>query len=303
MNETSLVYSKMGVAVTQYKFEKTTTLPNQPWAPVSEDTNLKLDLGASPRLVGGTSFDSIAALDEIQVKLLSLASMNSMEETRKILTKWRRQGHTLSDIYLQGITKSARLTGELWASDQLDFVNVSIASAHLQRAMHEFSQEFMSEGCTESNGLSLLIMTEPGSQHGLGTFMLSEFFRHAGWRVLLVSPQDIAEFKRVFLSDWFDAVMLSISTERQIESVSRAVSELRRATANPKLKIYVGGAMASISPDKLYWAGTSLLYTDAAQTVEFVTQAVATSAHTNKMALRPTRSLNDLEELHGVSKM
>jgi hypothetical protein len=81
------------------------------------------------------------------------------------------------------------------------------------------------------------------------------------------------------------------------------VSELRRATANPKLKIYIGGAMANIAPDKLYWAGTSLLHTDAAQAVEFVTQAVATSVHANKVTLCPTRSLNDLEELRGVSKM
>ncbi len=303
LHETRWVHSKMGVAVTQFKFDKTTTLPNQPWAPAVEDAKLKLDLGASARLVGGTTFDKIAALDETQVKLLTQATLTSMDETRRVLTKWRRQGQCLADIYLHGITASAKMIGELWCSDELDFVNVNIAISRLHRAMYDFSSEFLTEGQSASNGFSLLIMTAPGSQHGLGAFMLSEFFRRAGWNVMLVTPQDIAEFKRVFLSDWFDAVVLSISSDRQIETVSKAVSELRKATANPNLKIYVGGPMANIAPDKLYWAGTSLLFTDAAQTVELVTQAVDTSTRVPQVASTATGSLNDLEELRAVSKM
>jgi methylmalonyl-CoA mutase cobalamin-binding subunit len=143
--------------------------------------------------------------------------------------------------------------------------------------LHEFSTEFLAEGRSEANGLSLLLMTEPGSHHGLGAFMLGEFFRQAGWRVVLVAPQDIADFKKMFLSDWFDAVVLSISTDRQIGTVSQAVFGLREATVNPNLKIYVGGPMACLSPAALSWSGTSLLDKDAAQTVEIVTQAARAS--------------------------
>jgi methylmalonyl-CoA mutase cobalamin-binding subunit len=161
---------------------------------------------------------------------------------------------------------------------------------------------FLSEGKSESNGLSLLLMTEPGSQHGLGAFMLSEFFRHAGWRVMLVTPQDMTDFKRVFLSDWFDVVVLSMSTDRQIDKVSKAVSELRSATANPHLKIFLGGAMANISPERLNWPGTTLLFTDAAQTVERITQAVdKSSLHTQASPLY--RSHTNHLELPKASKM
>ena len=293
----------MGGAVKQFKFEKSNTSPDQAWTPASQDANLKYGLGASPRLVGGTTFANKAELDQTQVKLLSQAAIQSMDETRKILMKWRRQGQCLADIYLDGITESAKLIGELWCSDELDFVNATIAFSRLHRAMHEFSPEFLAEGHAESNGLSLLIMTEPGSQHGLGVFMLSEFFRHAGWRVMLVAPQDIADFNRVFLSDWFDAVVLSISTERHIESVSKAVTELRKTTVNPNLKIYVGGPMAHIASHKLNWAGTSLLYTDAVQTVELVTQAAHTPAGSSTEASHPKRFLPNLEDLGRVSKM
>jgi methylmalonyl-CoA mutase cobalamin-binding subunit len=133
--------------------------------------------------------------------------------------------------------------------------------------------------------------------------MLSEFFRHAGWRVMLLAPQDIADFRRAFLSDWFDAVVLSISTDRHIDTISKAVSELRKATVNHNLKIYVGGPMAHIASHKLNWAGTSLLYTDAAQTVELVTQAAHTAPCESAETTATKRFLSNLEGLHHVSKM
>ena len=284
----------------QFKFKQTKTSGIPVWETEAKDFKSIYSLGSSPRLVGGTTFSDLVALDQSQVALLTQAAIKSMEETRKILMKWRSQGHSLKDTYLFGITGSARLIGELWSRDALDFVNVTIALSRLHRVMHEFSQEFLSEGNAESNGLSLLLMTEPGSQHGLGAFMLSEFFRQAGWRVTLVTPLDIADFKRIFLSDWFDAVVLSISTDRQIDAVSQSLLELRKTTANPNLKIYVGGPMAQVSPEAINWDGTLLLQTDAAQTVEIVTQNAFAPSHVE--VVHPIEHFDNINNLVCVTK-
>ena len=284
----------------QFKFEQSKTTGIPVWETEAKDFKSIYSLGSSPRLVGGTTFSELIALDQSQVALLTQAAIKSMEETRKILMKWRSQGHSLKDTYLFGITGSARLIGELWSRDALDFVNVTIALSRLHRVMHEFSQEFLSEGNSESNGLSLLLMTEPGSQHGLGVFMLSEFFRQAGWRVTLASPQDIVDFKRIFLSDWFDAVVLSISTDRQIDAVAQSLPELSKTTANPNLKIYVGGPMAQVSPEAINWDGTLLLQTDAAQTVEIVTQNAFAPSPVE--VAHPIEHFDSLDNLVYVSK-
>jgi methanogenic corrinoid protein MtbC1 len=281
--------------VAQFKFKQTKTSGIPVWETEAKDFKSIYSLGSSPRLVGGTTFSELVALDQSQVALLTQAAIKSMEETRKILMKWRSQGHSLKDTYLFGITGSARLIGELWSRDAMDFVNVTIALSRLHRVMHEFSQEFLSEGNAESNGLSLLLMTEPGSQHGLGVFMLSEFFRQAGWRVTLASPQDIVDFKRIFLSDWFDAVVLSISTDRQIDAVAKSLLELSNTTANPNLKIYVGGPMAQVSPEAINWDGTLLLQTDAAQTVEIVTQ--------NAFAPSPAEVAHPIEHFDNINNL
>lgn len=274
--------------MTRLNFEKSNTPKEQGWALDSQDTKRKFEFSTSPRLVGGTTFVKHAALDQTQVKLLADAAIQSMDETRKILTNWRRQGQSLADIYLYGIAQSTRLIGELWSSDELDFANGNIAYSHLHVAMLELSAEFLAEGKAEANGFSLLLMTEPSSQHGMGVFMLGEFFRRSGWRVTLAAPQDIEDFKRWFLSDWFDAVVLSISTDRQINDIAKAVSDLNKATVNPNLKIFVGGPMASISPDRLNWPGTVTLHSEAVQTVEMVSQAMDTTPETSIMCSSST---------------
>ncbi len=256
----------------QYKYEKSGASHTEHSAQQGFKPKLNFGLGVSPRLVGGTSFDDKPALDHTQIERLAEASLHSIEKTRQILRAWHRQGHLLADIYIGGIAPAARLIGERWTADEFDFVHCTIAHSRLHQILYEFSTEFLSEAYSEPNGLSLLLMSEPGSQHGLGVFMVSEFFRQAGWTVTLAAPQDIAEFKRSFHSDWFDAVALSISTERHLDAVSKAVAELQVSAFNPNMQIFVGGPQACHAPDKLSWPGTHLLNVNARQAVEAVTQ-------------------------------
>ena len=256
----------------QYKYEKSSASHTEHSAQPGFKPKLNFGMGVSPRLVGGTSFDDKPALDQTQIERLADASLHSIEKTRQILRAWHRQGHLLADIYIGGIAPAARLIGERWTADEFDFVHCTIAHSRLHQILDDFSTEFLSEAYSEPNGLSMLLMSEPGSQHGLGVFMVSEFFRRAGWTVTLAAPQDIAEFKRSFHSDWFDVVALSISTERHLDAVSKAVAELQVSAVNPNLQIFVGGPQACLAPDKLGWPGTHLLNVNARQAVEAVTQ-------------------------------
>ena len=46
------------------------------------------------------------------------------------------------------------------AEDRLDFAMVTIASAHLQQLLHDFSDEFLEENVRAHNGCSVLLLTE-----------------------------------------------------------------------------------------------------------------------------------------------
>jgi len=257
------------------------------WASEGQSSAQQKGVASGPRLVGGTRFSKTNGLDPAQIELLAEASLKSLEETRKVIIAWQRQGQTLADIYLNGIAQSAKVLGERWLSDEMDFVDCTIAFSRLHRTLHEFSAEFLLEGCTEPNGFSVLLMSEPGSQHGFGIFMLSEFFRRAGWHVTLAAPQDMSDFKRHFQTDWFDAVCLSISSDRHLEDIAMALPELMQESVNSRLKLYAGGPMAQFAPEQLNMPQAVVLNHNALKTVEVVTQAVAMLARQFDLTQKP----------------
>ncbi len=230
-----------------------------------------------PRLVGGTTFAGKSALDLAQIQILAQACLQGLDAARQVVYGWQRQGQSLEDIYLQGITPCARLLGDWWCADRLDFAMTTIASSHLQQLLHDFSSEFLQVAPRQANGWSLLLLTEPGAQHSMGLFMLSEFFKRAGWTVTVGVPQDVAEFKRLFQSDWFDAVGISLSTDRHLQTLGSLLPQLREGADNLDLRIFVGGPMAHVAPERLQGLAADVLTEDAPATVALLAQAMSKS--------------------------
>lgn len=228
-----------------------------------------------PRLVGGTTFAGKSGIDLAQIQILAQACLQGLDAARQVVFGWQRQGQSLENIYLQGITPCARLLGEWWCADRLDFAMTTIASAHLQQLMHDFSSEFLQEAPSQNQGWSLLLLSEPGAQHSMGLFMLSEFFKRAGWTVTVGVPQDVAEFKRLFQSDWFDAVGISVSTDRHLQTLASLLPQLREGADNLDMQVFVGGPMAHVAPERLNLLAADVLAEDAPATVALMTQVMS----------------------------
>lgn len=231
-----------------------------------------------PRLVGGTSFAGKSAIDLAQIQILAQACLQGLDAARQVVFGWQRQGQSLEDIYLQGITPCARMLGEWWCTDRLDFAMTTIASTHLQQLLHDFSSEFLQETPVQRQPWSLLLLTEPGAQHSMGLFMLSEFFKRAGFTVSVGVPQDVAEFKRLFQSDWFDAVGISVSTDRHLDAMAALLPVLREGSDNLGLRVFVGGPMAFVAPERLQGLAAEVLALDAPAAVAHVTQRLTAAA-------------------------
>jgi methanogenic corrinoid protein MtbC1 len=227
-----------------------------------------------PRLVGGTTFTGKSALDTAQVHVLAQACLQGLDAARQVMFAWQRQGQSLADIYVQGIAPCARLFGEWWCSDKLDFAMTTIVSSHLQQLLHDFSAEFLQEDALPRNGWSLLLVTEPGAQHSMGLFMLSEFFKQAGWTVTIGLPQDTSEFQHLCQTDWFDAVGVSISTDRHLQSLAVLMQQIKDHSGNPNMCMFLGGPMALRESMLLKDIPAEVVAEDAPATVQWLTQRV-----------------------------
>jgi methanogenic corrinoid protein MtbC1 len=108
----------------------------------------------------------------------------------------------------------------------------------------------------------------------MGVFMLSEFFRKSGWRVLGMALQGALSAERCVQSDWFDVVGLSISIARDLDSVGRLIRRLRQASANPELKIMVGGPMVALNRGLMLSLGADFIGGDARESQRLASQYV-----------------------------
>ena len=230
--------------------------------------------GMDSRLASSWSFLDEGDFAPTEIERMAQACLQSLEAALVQIEQWRLNGYDLEDIYIHGLAPCARLLGHWWRCDITDFAQVTIGSTNLQRVLHRLSPEFCAPGADQPKKLSLLLATEPQSLHTMCAFMLAEFFRRRGWTVQLLTPHEGDDVISHLRRDWFDAVALSISSDRQLQSLAQWLPRLREHSPNPQLHVMVGGPMTLLAPDLLQDLGVDLAAADARQTVNWLSQQV-----------------------------
>jgi len=198
---------------------------------------------------------ALLALGTSQWSELAHAATDSQDATLNLLRAWRDQGRSWPDIYLRGISPTAQLMGDWWGADRMDFASMSMAMVRLQTAMYALSPEFMAGSRPVQGAPRRLLLANAASQHSLGSLMVAEFFRLAGWRVKAVHAPSAQELSLALQSDWFDVLGVGISMEQQVPQVQQALSGARQRSANPGIKIMLGGSLIQQRPDLVHILG------------------------------------------------
>jgi methanogenic corrinoid protein MtbC1 len=129
--------------------------------------------------------------------------------------------------------------------------------------LFELSPAFLKNASSQAAGLSCCIVGAFQTQHTMGSFMLSEFFRRTGWQVNLLECDSADELLKKMVSDWYDLLAISLSSEQQLPSIRQLVKQIRRSSANPRLQILAGGPLVAACPELLENLGVELVTQDA----------------------------------------
>jgi len=182
-----------------------------------------------------------------------------LREVDKQLAK----GVSVEAIYLDLLAPSARLLGRLWEEDECDFVAVTMGLWRLQEVMREMAARTPLSLVGGAAGPTVLFASMPGDQHTFGTIMIEELFSREGWNTeLLLQPQRRELLDRLAHRS-FNLVGLTISRDCPSAAISQLISAIRNVSANPSIKIMIGGRMINENPHIVEHVGADAMAFDA----------------------------------------
>ncbi len=202
-----------------------------------------------------------------EIDQLTSLSLESGGDMHPLVAEWQERGIDLADIYLKGIAEAAKVLGRLWETDRLDFASVTVGGSNLLRLLYDLSPQFLAKSAPSLQATAMLL-SEPGTQHTMGMFILSEFFRKAGWYTLVEQPSPDIDFLRLLSTHWVDVLAFSISTDRELHSLMGLVKQARLISPNPQMVVIAGGPLASLEPHLLANIGFDWLSSSVSETIE-----------------------------------
>lgn len=184
------------------------------------------------------------------------------------IRRCRARGTSAEAVLLGLLAPAARRLGQLWEEDQCDFTVVTMGLWRLQRAMHDLSPVFLMDAAPPTNGRRILLAPVPGEQHTFGLFMVTEFFRRAGWEVVDGRYDRVEELVAAAERQWFAVIGIAVACERWIPTVQDAVEGLRARSKNNAVSILMGGPLFLHNPELFDRTGADAVATHAQRAVD-----------------------------------
>jgi methanogenic corrinoid protein MtbC1 len=186
------------------------------------------------------------------------------------------KGVSRESIFLGLITPAARQLGEWWEQDHFDFTQVSQGLVLMHQVTRDLGFNHNSAPQIAGDIRRIMLACAPGSQHILGITILADFFRIAGWQVVVEISSQESELLRSVQHEWFDMVGLSVGLIEQLPTLPMLIEHLRTHSKNPHAAFILGGA-AFLSkqhhPSPKHW-GADGVSTDAAEAVKLANRLI-----------------------------
>jgi methanogenic corrinoid protein MtbC1 len=173
-------------------------------------------------------------------------------------------GGTVSDALVSIIAPAARLLGADWESDTRDFLDVTVGLGTLHQVLVGLTDVASDETLPHRR---ILLARTPGEDHTLGLAIVDHFFRVARWEVHHEPYGDRASIVAAVASDWYAVAGLSLAGDTFVNEARATICAMRTHSANPDLRVMVGGPAFSREPELATAVGADALARDGQSAV------------------------------------
>ena len=197
------------------------------------------------------------------------------DEALAFVEKMRAEGGVHHAIFLELLAPAAQRLGNLWDNDDCDFMEVAVGVQRLQRILRVLSPIRTGGEGGDGGRNRVLLLPAPGETHLFGIAIVEKFFLDAGWDVTPCTEHD---FLAKVSASWFDVIGFSMSYDRNCDKLGQAVSAARRRSANPDLRVLVGGPAFLHNPDLVAKVRADAMAIDAPSAVISATNLIKRQA-------------------------
>lgn len=175
------------------------------------------------------------------------------------LRGYRLTVDAIIDLY---VPTTARMLGDRWEEDQINFAQVTIGSMRLQSLLSEASAEALQTAKPIENQIACLVLIPQGEQHFLGASVLAGQLRRLGCDVAMSYDEDFGTLSARLMADMPDLILVTCARRETLESVTNTVQTIRNLTAHPPF-VAVGGALQVPTEDVIELTGADLVTNSA----------------------------------------
>ena len=211
-------------------------------------------------------FDELTHPDETHIKKLSALILGpDNSDALDYINFLRERGISLDVLHLELLEPTARYLGELWDSDEVDFIAVTVGVTRLQRIVHYFAD--LDKVGAYDDKRRALIMAAPGEDHSYGNQIVQKFMRAAGWSVLTLIGNESDKLINVVSREWLAVIGFSISGHTHLDALAETIKLIRTNSHNPHIGVMIGGPMVTERPELVEQLGADGTATNAASAV------------------------------------
>ena len=177
---------------------------------------------------------------------VALSKSSKASETTQFIDELLHQGITTDRIFLELIAPAARQLGLMWEQDLCDFTEVTCGLVRMHEITHRLGFEYQNGPQLGGDVQRIMLASAPGSQHFLGMTIVSDFFRKAGWDVVIEISVSEKELLHAVNNEWFDVIGISCATETQLKTLPSLIRALKAASGNPEPGVLLGGPIFTV---------------------------------------------------------
>jgi methanogenic corrinoid protein MtbC1 len=220
-----------------------------------------------PRGTRAVTFEETARFAVLPLRLEAAALL---EEVDGFLAK----GVSVETICLDLLAPAARKLGEMWESDECDFLDVTMGLWRLQEVMREVAARAPAERCEALAPPTAVISPMPGDHHNFGALMMAEVFTRSGWRAEALIKPERRELLDRLARQSFDLIGLTLTRDCPSAAVENLIKAVRNVSANPAIIVLIGGRMVNQNPDIVKEVGADGTGVDALAALDLANNLV-----------------------------